>query len=91
MEVSLRKVKRDIEYMQDTKRLPIEYDRQRHGFYYSPSVKDFPSAQMPEAEIFARLLAHKAIAQYHGTPFQRPLEMAFKKLSGQLDRTERYS
>jgi len=27
-------------------------------------------------------VAHKAIAQYHGTPFEKPLRMAFQKLTG---------
>ena len=41
--------------------------------------------------MFALLVADKAIAQYHGMPFQKPLRMAFKKLTGQLDGQERYS
>jgi proteasome accessory factor B len=41
--------------------------------------------------VFALLVAHKAIAQYHGTPFERPLEMAFRKLTGQLDRSFQFS
>jgi proteasome accessory factor B len=54
-------------------------------------VDRFPVAAMTEAEIFALLVADKAIAQYHGTPFQKPLRTAFKKLTGQLDGKERYS
>jgi predicted DNA-binding transcriptional regulator YafY len=54
-------------------------------------VDRFPVAAMTEAEMFALLVADKAIAQYHGMPFQKPLRMAFKKLTGQLDGQERYS
>jgi proteasome accessory factor B len=91
MGVSLRTLKRDVDFMRDTLNLPIEYDRCRHGFYYTRPVDKLPSLPMTEAEIFALLVAHKAIAQYHGTPFQKPLKMAFKKLTGQLDTKERYS
>lgn len=91
MEVSLRTVKRDVEFMRDRFRLPIEYDEVKHGFYYTRPVDRFPSLAMTEAEIFALLVAHKAIAQYHGTPFEKPLAMAFRKLTGQLDREEQYS
>ena len=39
---------------------------------------------MTEAEIFVLLVADKAIAQYHCTSLQKPLRMAFEKLTGQL-------
>ena len=91
LEVNLRTIKRDVHYMHEFLKVPLEYDRQRHGYYYTRPVEHLPSIPVTEAELFALLVAHKAITQYHGTPFQRPLEMAFKKLNGQLDRTERYT
>lgn len=91
MEAGLRTIKRDVEFMQERLKMLIAYDRQRHGFYYTRPVDKFPSMPTTESEMFAMLVAHKAIAQYHGTPFQRPLQMAFKKLTGMLDREERYS
>lgn len=89
-EVHLRTVNRDLEFMRDTLRLPMKYDSQRRGFYYTKPVSQFPAIPMTESEIFALLVAHKAIAQYQGTPFERPLVSAFKKLSGQLDQTTEY-
>ena len=89
--VSVRTVKRDIEFMVDRHNLPIEYDQKRWGYFYSKPVDGFPKAPMTEAEIFAVLVAHKAVAQYHGTPFEKPLRMAFQKLTGQLDSKELYS
>jgi hypothetical protein len=41
--------------------------------------------------MFALLVAHKAVEQYSGTPFHKPLQLAFQKLTGQLDGKERYS
>ena len=91
LEVTDRTVKRDIEYMRDRHGAPIEYDDVKHGYYYTAKFDSLPVAAMTEAELFALLVADKAIAQYHGTPFQKPLRMAFKKLTGQLDGKERYS
>jgi predicted DNA-binding transcriptional regulator YafY len=71
--------------------LPIEFAGQRNGYYYANPVEQFPGLVVTEAELFALLVAHKAIAQYHGTPFQRPLETAFRKLSGQLDQSTHFS
>jgi len=91
MEVSLRTVKRDVAFMMERLRLPIVYDPLKYGFYYSKPVERFPSLPMTEGEMFAMLVADKAIAQYHGTPFQKPLRMAFRKMTGQLDGEARYS
>ena len=91
LEVTDRTVKRDIEFMRDRHGAPIEYDELKHGYYYRQVFDFLPVAAMSEAEMFALLVADKAIAQYRGMPFQKPLRMAFKKLTGQLDDRERYS
>jgi proteasome accessory factor B len=91
-DVSQKTVKRDVEWMRVHWDLPIEYDRQRQGYFYSREVKQFPGLPtVTEAEMFALLVAHKALEQYTGTPFHKPLQMAFRKLTGQLDDQERYS
>jgi hypothetical protein len=85
-EVSQKTVKRDVEWMKVHWDLPIDYDRQRHGYFYSKPVTRFPGVPtVTEAEMFALLVAHKAVEQYSGTPFHKPLQMAFQKLTGQLD------
>ncbi len=90
-EVNLRTIKRDVDFMKCRLELPIEYDERRYGYYYSRPVEQFPTVAVTEAELFALLVASKAIAQYHGTELQKPLENAFRKLTGQLDRETRYS
>ncbi|HNQ90994.1 MAG TPA: WYL domain-containing protein [Verrucomicrobiota bacterium] len=91
MGVSLRTVKRDVEFMTERLKMPIEYDSRKYGFRYTRPVDRFPGLPITEAEVFALLVAHKAIAQYRGTPFEKPLAMAFRKLTGQLDTKEGYS
>jgi len=91
-DVSQKTIKRDVEWMRIHWDLPIEYDRERHGYFYSREVKQFPGVPtITEAEMFALLVAHKAVEQYKGTPFHKPLQIAFRKLTGQLDDKERYS
>lgn len=90
-EVSIRTIMRDLDFMKYRMDLPLEFDGQRNGYYYTRQVEQFPQLPISEAEIFSLLVAHKAIAQYHGTPFERPLEMAFRKLTGQLDRNVQFS
>ena len=90
-EVSPRTIKRDIDFMRCRLNLPIEYDGQQHGYFYTAPVDAFPGLAMTEAEIFALLVAHKAIAQYRGTPFQRPLQTAFDKLTARLGKSADFS
>ena len=90
-EVSIRTIKPDLDFMKYRMDLPLEFDGHRNGYHYTRPVEQFPQLPISEAEVFALLVAHKAIAQYRGTPFERPLEMAFRKLTGQLDRSVQFS
>jgi predicted DNA-binding transcriptional regulator YafY len=89
--VSAKTVKRDIDFMRDRWELPIEYDNQRFGFYFTKPVERFPGVPVTEKELFALCVANKAIEQYQGTALQQPLELAFEKCMGQLDDQERFT
>ncbi|MDQ2918294.1 MAG: WYL domain-containing protein, partial [Verrucomicrobiota bacterium] len=60
------------------------YDPIRFGFYYTEEVASFPSIEVSEGEVAALFVAQKALAQYHGTPFERPLRSAFRKIADSL-------
>lgn len=81
MEVCVRSVGRDIEFMRDRMALPIRYDQLRHGFFYDGEVTAFPSLTISEGELFALAVAEKALQQYRGTSFEKPLMSALKKMS----------
>jgi proteasome accessory factor B len=91
LEVVKRTIMRDLEFMKSRLRLPIAYDERRWGFYYTEPVLQFPDLPVSEAEAFALMIAHKAIAQYQGTPFHRLLERAFRTLTGRLDDETRFT
>ncbi|MBU3665257.1 MAG: WYL domain-containing protein [Chthoniobacterales bacterium] len=84
MEVSSKTIMRDIEFMRDRLGLPLEYDAVKHGFYYTAPVKDFPVMKVSQGEVAALLLAQQSLEQFRGTPFERPLAGAFRKLSQSL-------
>src|ERR1700704_4805021 len=84
LEVSAKTIQRDIDFMRDRLGLPIEYHPQEFGFYYTGAVTGFPSIEVSEGEITALLVAQKALAQYKGTPFERPLHSAFRKITDGL-------
>jgi predicted DNA-binding transcriptional regulator YafY len=85
LEVSPKTVQRDVDYMRYQMSLPIEYDKERHGFYFTEEVTHFPAIHITESELVALLVARKAVEQYANTPFQKPLADAFQKLTAGLD------
>jgi predicted DNA-binding transcriptional regulator YafY len=85
LEVSAKTVQRDIDYMRYQLSLPIEYDKERHGFYFTEEVTHFPAVHITESELVALLVARKAVERYANTPFQKPLTEAFQKLTSSLD------
>jgi proteasome accessory factor B len=84
LEVSAKTIQRDIDFMRDRLGLPIDYDAKRFGFYYTETVTGFPSIEVSEGEITALFVAQKALAQYKGTPFEKPLRSAFRKITDGL-------
>src|SRR5881394_1287963 len=84
IEVVTKTIHRDIEFMRDRLGLPVEYDSRRYGYHYTQEVSSFPTVQISEGELFAMLVAEKALQQYRGTSFERPLMSAFSKLAAGL-------
>jgi predicted DNA-binding transcriptional regulator YafY len=84
LEVSAKTIQRDIDFMRYRLGLPINYHPQEFGFFYTEPVTGFPSIEVSEGEITALLVAQKALSQYKGTPFERPLQSAFRKLTDGL-------
>lgn len=87
MEVSTKSIHRDIEFMRDRMLLPIEYDDSRFGYFYTEEVNAFPTMQITEGELFALIVAEKALQQYRGTSFEKPLLSAIRKMEQALPDT----
>lgn len=83
-EVSYKTVQRDIDFMRDQMLLPIDYDSGQHGFHYTKPVGSFPNVNITQGEVVALLVAQKALEQYRGTAFEKPLRTAFGKMTTAL-------
>lgn len=84
LEVCTKTIHRDLEFMRDRLGLPLEYDSVANGYYYTGPVTEHPALQITEGELFALLIAEKAIQQYRGTPFEAPLSQTFQKIVSAL-------
>jgi proteasome accessory factor B len=87
IEVAAKTIHRDMEFMRDRMNLPIQFDAVRNGYYYQGEVSAFPTLQITEGELFALVVAEKALQQYRGTSFERPLLSAIKKMEQSLPDT----
>jgi proteasome accessory factor B len=87
LEVSSKSIHRDLEFMRDRLELPLAYNAAHKGYHYTQEVGNFPTLQITEGELFALLVAEKALQQYRGTTFERPLLSAFKKMASSLPDT----
>jgi predicted DNA-binding transcriptional regulator YafY len=87
LEVSTKSVHRDLEFMRDRLQLPLEFDRARFGYRYTEQVNAFPTVQITQGELFALVVAEKALQQYRGTSFEKPLLSAIKKMEQSLPET----
>jgi len=84
IEVTIKTIQRDIDFMRDRLHLPIVYDQVAGGYRFSAPVTNFPMMEITEAELVSILVAQKAVVQYRGTPFEEPLRSACEKLSRAL-------
>ena len=87
IEVATKTIHRDIEFMRDRLNLPIEFNHAKNGYFYTGEVSAFPTMQITEGELFALVVAEKALQQYRGTSFEKPLLSAIKKMEQALPDT----
>ncbi len=87
IEVATKTIHRDLEFMRDRLDLPIEFNPARNGYHYTGEVGAFPTMQITEGELFALVIAEKALQQYRGTSFEKPLLSAIRKMEQALPDT----
>ena len=91
LEVTTKTIYRDIAFMRDRMDLPVEFEPAFNGYHYIEEVSQFPTVNITEGELFAMLVAEKAMQQYRGTNFEKPLISAFRKIADGLTDTISFS
>jgi proteasome accessory factor B len=80
LEISSKSIHRDLEFMKYRLNLPIEFSRSKWGYHYTEEVTSFPTLHFTEGELVALVVAEKALQQYRGTSFEKPLLNAIRKM-----------
>src|ERR1043166_6949793 len=60
-EKSPRTIQSDLDFIRDVWRMPLKYDRARHGYYFSEPVANFPMVPISEQELVSVFIAQKAL------------------------------
>lgn len=84
LEVDRKTILRDMEWMRSTHRLPVEWDQQKNGYYYSVPVDRFPIARAGSDELLALYLARSALEPLRGTQLAETLGAQMRKMAGRF-------
>ena len=81
IEVSPKTIQRDLDHMRNLKNLPLEYDPQRRGFYFTQPVHAFAPMQLSRGELVALFVAQKALEPLRGMRLQRLVAESVHKIA----------
>ena len=79
-EVTPLTIKRDIEYLRNFYSAPIEYDHNRHGYYYTDETFFIKSFILSEGELFCMSVIQPLLENYRNTPLEQTIAGIFYKL-----------
>lgn len=81
LEVSKRVIYNDRAFMVDRLGDPIEYDRERNGWFYTEDTWLLPTVMVTQGELLAFFLSVELTHSYLGTSLEEPLRLAVGKIS----------
>jgi predicted DNA-binding transcriptional regulator YafY len=78
--VAIRTAYRDLDFLRDEWRVPLEYDRHQGTYRLTDPIGALPLVSLSQGELVAIYFAEKVLRQYRGTPFEADLASAFRKM-----------
>jgi predicted DNA-binding transcriptional regulator YafY len=90
-EVNVRTAYRDLDFLRDSWRVPVEFDRAKGTYRLTEPYADLPPVSLSQGELIALYFAEKVVRQYRGTPFEADLVSAFRKIQDLLPQEVRVS
>ncbi len=79
--VQRKTIQRDITFMRDELRLPVQYEDTLHGYFYDQDISDFPVFQTTAEELAGLFLARTALESVRGTPLADVMQEVFSRLT----------
>ena len=81
LECSRRVIFKDREFMVERLGAPIEFDRDKDGWYYTDPTWVLPTIMVNEGELLAFFLSVEVAQRYLGTALEGPLRAAVEKIA----------
>jgi predicted DNA-binding transcriptional regulator YafY len=83
-EISQRTAFRDLSFLVDQCRAPVEFDHRRQSYVLTEPTYELPIVAMTRGELLALFFAEMAARQYRGTPYEKDLQAALSKIQEHL-------
>lgn len=85
LEVSSKTIQRDIDFMKFEYDAPIEFNKQRNGFYYSDDKYRLNPIKIDSSDLLALAVTEKVLEQYKNSPYAKYFKKFYEKLSYLFD------
>ena len=85
LEVSPRTLARDLDFLRDEERAPIEYDARAHGYRLTEETYRLPPVRLSRKEAFSFALVRKLLAVFEGTPLDMDMRSVLAKIAESLE------
>ncbi|PIU64408.1 MAG: hypothetical protein COS84_08400 [Armatimonadetes bacterium CG07_land_8_20_14_0_80_40_9] len=90
LEISKRQVYRDLQLLET--KFPIYHDRKTKSYKLWKEYNGFRKLGLSKSEVVSLLLGEKIISKYKGTPYEKAIKLALKKIQKRLPKdTEVFS
>ncbi len=84
-DVTVKTIQRDLDFMRDRMRMPIEFDPEHGGYRLTKPLDGTAQLDLTPGEMIAIFVTERALAAYRGSAVEAPLRLAFEKLALALD------
>ena len=85
LELSPRTLARDLDFLRDEERAPIEYDARAHGYRLTDETYRLPPVRLSRKEAFSFALVRKLLAVFEGTPLDMDMRSVLAKIAESLE------
>jgi len=84
-EISGRQAAREIDFMKNFFSAPIEYARERNGYYYCEAGFELPNIWLGQEEIVALIISKRISTAIPDRRLKKKIDFYFKKIAGSTD------
>lgn len=82
LEVTRRTIMRDLDYLRDRMKMPIDYDKKERGYYFSGKVEGVPLLEMRASDLLWFFVGQHFLRQAGDDELANLIRESFQRISG---------